>query len=42
MNKTFFDLTLQDCIELHEKKNWVFIYADGKFAGMRIEKDLLQ
>lgn len=38
MNKTFFDLTLEDCVELYEKKNWVFIYADGKFAKMRIER----
>ena len=38
MNKTFFELTLGDCVELHEKKSWIFIYADGKFAGMRLER----
>lgn len=38
MNKKFHELTLGDCIELHENKNWIIIYADGKFAGMRIEK----
>lgn len=42
MNKTFFKLTIEDCMELYTKKSWVLIYADGKFVGMRIEKDLLQ
>ncbi|EQK42733.1 hypothetical protein C672_1677 [[Clostridium] bifermentans ATCC 638] len=38
MSKTFFELTLEDCIKLYENKNWIFIYADGKFAGMRLER----
>lgn len=38
MNKTFYELTLGDCVELYTKKNWTFIYADGKFAGMRLER----
>lgn len=38
MNKTFLELTIENCVELHEKKNWVLIYADGKFAGMRLER----
>lgn len=38
MNKTFFELTLGDCVELYIKKNWVLVYADGKFAGMRLER----
>lgn len=38
MNKTFYELTLGDCLELYTKKNWVLVYADGKFAGMRLER----
>ena len=38
MNKTFYELTLGDCVELYTKKNWVLVYADGKFAGMRLER----
>nr|WP_279287892.1 hypothetical protein [[Eubacterium] tenue] len=38
MNKTFYELTLGDCVELYTKKNWVLIYGDGKFAGMRLER----
>lgn len=36
--KTFFNLTIEDCYKLFDEKNWVCIYADGKFAGMRVEK----
>ncbi|CEP88567.1 Uncharacterised protein [[Clostridium] sordellii] len=38
MKKSLLELTIGDCIELYTKKNWVLIYADGKFAGMRLER----
>lgn len=41
-NKKFTELTLEDCMNLHTFLKWEITYADGKFAGMRIEKDLLQ
>ncbi|WP_270670492.1 hypothetical protein [Paraclostridium bifermentans] len=34
MNKTLFELTIGNCIELYTKKNWVLVYANGQFAGM--------
>ncbi|WP_284693909.1 hypothetical protein LZ906_007740 [Paraclostridium ghonii] len=36
--KTFLELTLEDCMELYKKKSWVFIYADGQFAGIEVER----
>ena len=36
--KTFFELTIEECYELYHNLGWVLTYADGKFAGMRIEK----
>lgn len=39
MNKSFFELTIGDCIELYTKKNWVLVYADGQFAGMELERN---
>lgn len=38
MNKTLFELTIEECIELYTKKNWVLVYADGQFAGMELER----
>lgn len=38
MNKTLFELTIGDCIELYTKKNWVLVYADGQFVGMGLER----
>ncbi|MDU7904624.1 MAG: hypothetical protein E7J33_03565 [Peptostreptococcaceae bacterium] len=38
MNKTLFELTIEDCIELYTKKKWVLVYADGQFAGMSLER----
>lgn len=37
--KTFLNLTIEDCYELYNSKKWCLVYADGKFAGMRSEKD---